>query len=161
MASCGSCNKWIIFGGKRSGDRRYCDANCQASGELSRLASGVSESEAKLLAARIHSGSCPECRGPGPNDVRTSYQVWSLVFMTRWKSTPRVSCRSCGLKAQAMDGAISLFAGWWGFPWGLLITPVQVFRNVHAALAQQTPSRPSAKLEQHARILLATQVEQS
>jgi hypothetical protein len=75
--------------------------------------------------------------------------------MTRWKSTQQIACRKCGIKAQAGDLAISALAGWWGFPWGLLMTPVQVGRNIVGMAVAPDPARPSPMLVQQAKLILA------
>jgi hypothetical protein len=46
-----------------------------------------------------------------------------------------------------LAGAISsLLVGWWGFPWGLIYTPVQIVRNIGALKNPPDPSRPSDAL---------------
>ena len=84
--------------------------------------------------AKLWQGQCPKCHGPGPVDLYKSFRVHSLVFMTQWKTLPQIACRSCGRKAQLTDALYSLALGWWGFPWGLLMTPVQIGRNIAGAL---------------------------
>lgn len=42
MASCAYCNTRILFGGKRDGDRRYCNEKCLHQGLLSDAASQLS-----------------------------------------------------------------------------------------------------------------------
>jgi hypothetical protein len=93
-----------------------------------------------------------------PVDVHTSYRVWSAVFLTSWSSRPHVSCQSCGRKSQIADAAFCAAFGWWGFPWGLILTPVQIGRNVAAALRQQDVSRPSRDLEKVLRASMAAQL---
>lgn len=155
MASCTACGTTIIFGGTRVGDARYCSDTCAANGPLLARARQISDADAIVYASRIHGGKCPLCSGPGPVDVRTSHQVWSAILMTRWKSTPQISCRKCGVNAQVSDLAISTLAGWWGFPWGLLVTPVQIGRNIVDMSFAPNPARPSVKLVQQARLMLA------
>ena len=55
----------------------------------------------RYLCARsiqVHQGNCPQCDGPGPVDVHTSYRVYSVVMMTSWSSRPLVACARCGTK---------------------------------------------------------------
>jgi hypothetical protein len=40
----------------------------------------------------------------------------------------------------------SLFCGWWGFPWGLILTPVQITRNIAGMYKGPDPSKPSDTL---------------
>ncbi|WP_239946439.1 hypothetical protein [Dyella terrae] len=44
--------------------------------------------------------------------------------------------------------------GWWGFPWGLLVTPVQIARNV-AGLCKSESEQPSPRFEQIVRRQIA------
>ncbi len=106
----------------------------------------------------VYHGACPKCQGPGPVDVHVSYRIWSAVFLTSWKNTPRVSCRTCGVKSQLGDAAFSLVLGWWGVPWGLLITPVQIIRNIVAMVKGSSDDGPSASLERMIGLALAAEV---
>lgn len=155
MATCNACGTTIIFGGKTIGDQRFCNDTCAQNGPILARARQISDADVMVLASQIHSGNCPKCSGPGPVDIRTSHQVWSALLLTRWKSTQQVACRRCGIKAQAGDLAISAVAGWWGFPWGLLMTPVQLGRNVFGLVLAPNPTRPSPTLLQQARLILA------
>jgi hypothetical protein len=106
---------------------------------------------------RVHQGLCPKCSGMGPVDVYVHHRVWSALFLTSWKSTPQISCRSCGVKSQIGDAVFSLVMGWWGFPWGLLLTPVQIVRNIGGMLHGPDPSKPSPRLEKAIRMNIAAQ----
>jgi hypothetical protein len=79
------------------------------------------------------------------------------LVLTSWKSVPQISCRGCGVKSQLGGAAFSLVAGWWGFPWGLLFTPVQVGRNVFGMLRGPDPLNPSPSLEKAIRMNIAAQ----
>jgi hypothetical protein len=46
-------------------------------------------------------------------------------------------------------------AGWWGFPWGLIMTPVQLGRNLIGALGGSEAAAPSPELEKMVRTMLA------
>lgn len=157
MASCATCHSFILFGGTRDGGLRFCGAACQAKGQLLARAAQVSEGEARQLARALHAGRCPKCSGPGPVDVHRSYRVWSALILTQWQTRSQVSCRRCGVKAQAGNLALSAVAGWWGFPWGLLMTPVQILRNAWQLASPPSPVEPSPYLVQDARLQLAAQ----
>lgn len=152
MKICSTCGATVIFGGKKHGDLVFCNKECAANAEG---VDQVPEAEALLFAAKIHSGNCPKCSDIGPVDVRISHQVWSALIMSQWKSTPQISCRKCGLKAQRDDLLVSLVAGWWGFPWGIIMTPIQIARNINAMVSPPDPSTPSKQLVQRARLILA------
>lgn len=158
MASCAYCNTRILFGGKRDGELRYCNEKCQHQGRLSEAANQLSPADVKAHIFRVHRGNCPKCDGPGPVDVHTSYRVYSVVMMTSWSSRPLVACARCGTKQKIGDTVFSLFLGWWGLPWGILMTPVQLTRNLIAFGKTPDPETPSPALEQVLRSHLAAQL---
>ncbi len=156
MASCSACGTTILFGGTRDGDLRFCNAGCSRKGFLVRVASQIPPDAIRETATAIYHGRCPRCEGPGPVDVHTSYRVWSALLLTSWQSRPQISCRSCGRKSQAADAVFSLFLGWWGFPWGFLVTPVQVGRNIAGMFSRRGEHAPSKELEQAAGMAMAS-----
>jgi hypothetical protein len=155
MATCDYCGSTILFGGVRDGNLRYCKDNCRNAGALVRLSGQIPEYEIDRQVREVHQGLCPVCRGSGPVDVHTAHQVWSALVLTSWKSQPRISCRSCGIKSQVQGLLISLIAGWWGFPWGLIMTPVQVVKNLAGIVKGPDPMTPSPKLERLVRMSIA------
>ena len=157
MASCNYCGTTILFGGARDGSLRYCNARCQQNGRFLAVSEQLPQPQVQEQIWKVHQGRCPKCGGSGPIDVHSSYRVWSAVFLTHWNSSLQVSCRSCGLKKQMADAAFSLVLGWWGFPWGLVITPMQVGRNIWSATRPPEPQKPSPKLEKVLRIAIARQ----
>lgn len=159
MAACDACGTTILFGGVRDGDQRYCNANCARRGAEMLGADRVPESAVERQAREIHQGNCPKCGGPGPVDVHKSHSVYSFLVMTRWATKPQVCCRGCGRKSQVVGAVSSLALGWWGFPWGLLLTPVQVGKNVGGILGMSgpDPSTPSADLRKIVRLTFVAQ----
>ena len=155
MASCAYCNTTILLGGKRQGDLRFCNATCMQRGALALTARALPQPEVDQYVAQVHRGQCPACKGAGPVDVHTSYRVWSLLFMTSWSSRPKVCCQGCGTKRKVGDTVFSVVLGWWGFPWGFLVTPMQIIRNVWGVVNQPDPSMPSPALEQMLRLEMA------
>src|SRR5262249_42160585 len=77
------------------------------------------------------------------------------VVLTSWVSRPQISCRSCGMKSQAGGALFSLVLGWWGFPWGLVMTPVQVGRDIAGLAKGPDPMKPSPQLEKMVRMNMA------
>ena len=155
MTKCDYCGSTILFGGTRDAERRYCNATCAAQGTLAARSREVPEEAVRAEVARIHRGPCPQCNGAGPVDVQTSYRVWSALYVTRWSSRPQVACRRCGTKARIADTLFSLVLGWWGFPWGLLITPVQIVRNVSGLFRASASGSPSPQLAGMVRLHMA------
>lgn len=161
MAKCDYCGSTIIFGGKRDANGRFCNQKCQARGGLLAASRQVPDAIVQDQIMKVHQGPCPKCKGAGPVDIHVSHKVWSALLLTSWTSTPRVSCRACGLKSQAAASAFSLILGWWGFPWGLIFTPVQVGRNLYGMASPPDPTRPSALLEKIVRMTMASNAMQA
>jgi DNA-directed RNA polymerase subunit RPC12/RpoP len=155
MAKCDYCGSRILFGGAREGDLRFCNAKCQQTGSLMKVSQQIPDETIRKRLWDVHLGLCPVCHGNGPVDVHTAHQVWSALVVTTWKSQPRISCRSCGVKSQVQGLLISLVAGWWGFPWGLILTPVQITRNLVGMVRGPEPMKPSPQLEKLVRLGVA------
>lgn len=160
MAKCGYCRSVIVAGGVRDGEQRFCNDRCHQSGMLVALSHQLDPSDVRSAVAEVHQGACPCCGGSGPVDVTTSYKIWSAIVVTTWSSSPEISCRSCGRKRQIKGLLVSAVAGWWGVPWGLIITPVQIARNIRGLFRVYDPYRPSAQLESAVRIMLASELAQ-
>lgn len=156
MATCSACGGTILFGGRTVDGLRFCNLMCVEKGKLALAAARVPDGEITLTAAQIHGSTCPKCGGSGPVDVHISHQVWSAIYLTRWKSIPVLCCRKCGVKSQVGDLVFSMLAGWWGIPWGIFVTPMQVFRNIGELASPPSPARPSERLLNHARRLIAS-----
>lgn len=152
MARCDYCNTYILFGGKTHGNLRFCNDKCFEHGHVIKRANDLGDDIVADAIREAHRGPCPQCNGRGPIDVHTKHTVWSALYLTSWKSSPIISCRSCGRKAQLGAMAFSAALGWWGFPWGILVTPIQLFRNLSGIVGGPDPQRPSAQLEQLVRI---------
>lgn len=161
MASCATCGSTILFGATKVGALQFCNAGCQSKGHLHILAAQVSDYEAYGFARRIHAGPCPKCAGPGPVDNHMSYRVWSAFIVTQWQSRSHITCRACGIKAQLGDIGYSALLGWWGFPWGILMTPVQIIRTFIGIAKPPKQSEPSAKLVQASKFEIAAMTAQS
>jgi hypothetical protein len=155
MNRCAYCNTLILFGGVRDKGMQFCNAACHASGQTLIVARSIPEEVLSKYAGEIHQGVCPVCRGKGPVDVHTSYFVWSALVLTSWSSKPRICCRACGIKNQLGSTLGSALVGWWGFPWGILVTPIQIVRNLVALCSPPAPSKPSDSLRKLAAINLA------
>jgi len=133
--TCAACGQTIVFGGKREGPFRFCNDKFQAKGATTAVLDLLPQVSVDLVMSRawqIFQGACPACHGPGPVDAYKSYRVYSVFVFTSHGARVHVSCRSCATKSRLRDIGFSLLFGWWAFPWGLIMTPVQVVRNVVA-----------------------------
>lgn len=161
MARCAYCRSMVIVGGVRDGEQRFCNDRCHQGGQLVALSERIDPEDVRAAVAEVRQGACPKCGGAGPVDVTTSHKVWSAVFITSWGSHPQVCCRSCGRKQQLGHLVFSAVVGWWGFPWGLIMTPVQVGRNVAGLFKKYDPYQPSPEMEDVVRMMLASEVAQA
>lgn len=159
MAKCTNCGATILFGGVKEGDQRFCSENCHHRFYVDLLAGQVPDEMIDARTLEVHGGDCPQCGGAGPIDVHTSHRVWSALYLTSWSSRPQVCCLPCGRKAKLQDTAYCLALGWWGFPWGILATPIQVFRNL-SGLFRGRRDAPTPELREAVRSMVAGQVAQ-
>ena len=156
MTRCDYCGSRLVFGGIREGDLRFCNNQCKRPGILLASSRQVPDDIVREHVWRVHQGDCPKChRRRGPVDVHTSYRVWSAAILTRWSSRPQISCRSCGRLSCLKDGLFCLLLGWWGVPWGIVLTPVQLVRNVAGLWSGPDPLQPSPQLEKLVRMNIA------
>lgn len=146
MRICAHCQKSVTSEGKWDGPLRYCSKECLDAGPTGPFAVQISRETVDREAWKVHQGPCPVCGGRGPVDVHRSHWAWSALLATWWNSTRHVCCIACAHKALRKDTAFTLLLGWWGFPFGLIITPIQVFRNVRALMWSMETSRPSPEL---------------
>ncbi|HEV2269191.1 MAG TPA: hypothetical protein VGR92_07020 [Steroidobacteraceae bacterium] len=150
MASCGFCGSTILFGGLRAGNQRFCDRKCAQKAAVAEAVRRLPGDAIEQAIAQIRRSNCPKCGGLGPLDARQYYKVWSALFMTRWSSATQVSCNSCATRRSLGAIAYCLLLGWWGFPWGLVMTPAQISRNIRAMRERSTDSQPSRALRNFA-----------
>jgi len=157
VATCATCRTTILFGGVSQDGLRFCNAKCAANGAVVRLAATIPPDVVTREAAAIRSGACPRCKGAGPVDVRRSHRAFSAIFVTWRQSRQLLACRSCGVRAQLLDSAITLIFGWWGFPWGIIYTPIQLGRNIAGMLRGDDMMMTSPELERMVRLQMASQ----
>jgi hypothetical protein len=159
MAACDCCGSSILFGGTAVGSLRFCSEPCAGNGRaMVKAISAVPQEEIVKQVRAIHEGKCPRCGGPGPVDLHTRHKVASMLFVTRWSSDAVVCCRRCGRLGQFGSLLSSLLLGWWGFPWGLVLTPVQVSRNLLGMAFGPDPRAASPALEKMVSIRLASRL---
>jgi hypothetical protein len=155
MAKCDGCGTTILFGGVKDGGYRFCNEKCHQKAPAMKLAAALPADDVLAEARKVHAGTCPKCSGAGPVDIHTSHTIFSVVYVTSWNSKPHLCCRACGRKEQAKALALSTFLGWWGFPWGILFTPVQIGKNIAGMTRGPKPEQPSPELEKIVRTMMA------
>jgi len=157
VASCAACGNTIIFGGVTAHGRRFCKEPCrdQMAGELAAL-DVVPEHDALDRAQQIRGGPCPGCGQPGEIEVRPVHRCISYLIGTNYSTRLLLACAGCASRERWKASLLTALFGWWGFPWGLLITPVQLARNA-LARGPSDPTRPSPELVRVARLQLASE----
>lgn len=146
MASCAACGRTVLFGGTKDGNFTYCNDDCYAAAVVYAVAADIPPEVVRERAMQIFGGLCPKCGSSGPVEIFSSHFIASFLVMTSFKTREHLCCVSCARKSQLMALFGSVVAGWWGFPWGILMTPVYVVKNV-AALVKSPPGlEPSPAL---------------
>jgi len=158
MPKCGYCGSTIVMGGVRAGDQRFCNNKCHQNAYILSVSKHVPPDVLERQVEEVFRGNCPKCRGSGPVDVHKVHRVWSALVLTNWSSAAQVSCRSCAAKSQIGGIFFSLLLGWWGFPWGLILTPVQITRNVVGMCGGPDSSKPSGDLRKLVQVNLGAQL---
>lgn len=157
MVKCSYCGSLILAGGVDVDGFRFCSQSCTHKGAWIPRSADVASADVDERTNRLHRGQCPRCAGAGPVDLHTSHWVYSALAFTRWGSRPEICCRSCARWNYLKDGLFSAVFGWWGFPFGLFITPAQVIRDVGGAIGLRgpNPDGPSPELRRTVAVMMA------
>ena len=158
MTKCNYCGSTIVMGGVRAGDQRFCNNKCHQNAYILSVTQNIPPEVVDRKVEEVWRGNCPRCRQLGPVDVHQVHEVWSALILTRWTTKAQVSCHSCAIKRQLGGAAFSFFFGWWGFPWGLILTPIQITRNVVGMWRGPDSSRPSDHLRKLVLVNLGAQM---
>ena len=161
MAKCGYCGSTIIMGGVKQGDQRFCNQKCFQNGYVLAVAKNLPADVVEREVEQIFRGNCPVCHGTGPVDVHKVHRVCSALVLTSWSSSQKVCCRSCATKSQAGGALFSAVLGWWGFPWGIVLTPVQIARNIMGMCSGPDSSQPSPDLRRLVQAILGARMLQA
>lgn len=161
FSSCAHCKSWMLWDFVTHEGHRYCNAQCVQEAQTESVAKSISPEHVDQYTEMMHQGACPLCGGSGPVDVHRSYSVWSFLIATSYRTVTKICCRKCALKQQASHLFQCLLFGWWGIPWGILLTPIYIVRNIWAMLFPPPALGPSAKLREVARFELATNLRLS
>jgi hypothetical protein len=154
--ACPTCGTSVLFGGVKVGNKRYCSKKCYEADEINRVAAQIPNEQVEQLAHELRNGSCPKCKGLGPIDIHKSHSVYSFIIYTKYETRAHLLCKKCATKQQTTDLIGSLLLGWWGIPFGLIITPIQIIRNIISMSQNPGINGPSDDLKQRARLILAS-----
>lgn len=156
MAVCDYCGTTYRGGAAVHGNLRFCTHQCRDRGRILEL---LDEFAPKVIDAEIQklrTGPCEECGAQANIDIHKSYRVHSVVIWTQWRSLSHLCCQSCGRKHQWKAIGYSGTLGWWGLPFGPIITPIQIARNFFAIMRRA--DRPSPDFTRIMRVHLAERV---
>ncbi|MBN3817593.1 hypothetical protein G3N57_13670 [Paraburkholderia sp. Se-20369] len=155
MAECSNCGKTFFVGGRSIDGHRYCGATCAHRHPVLVAAERLPAVTVNRYVDDCRYGPCPVCRRDGrPIDVHATHRVVSLIFVTQWATRRHVCCRRCGRKKQAVALLMSAVCGWWGLPWGIVLTPIQIARNL-LGFARREPRTATEQFERVVRRKLA------
>ncbi len=156
--NCDACNSRINWGGEQVGAYTFCNDTCFEKFIFTNIVDRMDPALIEQAIVEVHQGECPECGGDGPVDIHTSHRVWSALFLTSWNSQSQMSCRSCATKAKLTSTLFCGVLGWWGFPFGLVMTPVQIIRNLAGLAGGPRADQPSEELERLVKLQVGTNV---
>ncbi|MDR1958047.1 MAG: hypothetical protein LBQ54_03220 [Planctomycetaceae bacterium] len=148
MSVCAHCGQQILFGGVKQGTLRYCNQKCFDAAFTNQAYETVPEELVEESLEKIHQGECPYCGGPGPVDFHYSYRVMSFLILTQYRTIPKISCASCAKKSNLWNFLVTFVMGWWGVPFGLVLTPIYLARNTFAAMFPASSTQPSSQLRE-------------
>ena len=157
MSNCAHCKQFILFGGIKHGSMRFCSKKCFEAAKIPRAALNIPDDDVHEIVEQFHQGDCPVCAGPGPVDIHESYRVVSLLVLTRFETIPLISCRRCATMAKIKNTFITGLFGWWGVPFGIILTPIFLARNFFGFLFPVSAYEPSARLKDHIKLTLVDQ----
>jgi|688.fasta_scaffold18013_2 hypothetical protein len=156
MPNCAYCTQFILFGGVKEEGLTYCNHDCQAAGLVMNVASQVPSVVVSEQILAIRRGNCPKCGGPGPVDLHTSHIINSYIIVTSWGSRFELSCQRCGVKKRLWSTLHCMLMGWWGV-YGLIMTPIQIMRNLGGLFRPAKLEVTTPQLEQMIRVNIAQQ----
>jgi hypothetical protein len=154
---CPTCDKTVLFGGVKDGNKKYCSKECIEKAEINKVAEKIPDDDVDKMTNKIRNDRCPVCRRKKIIDVHKSYSVFSLFFFTNYETRQHMMCKSCAIKRQLLALLSSSLFGWWGFPFGLIMTPVQIIRNIFELFVNPGKNGPTALMTQNIRQLIAVE----
>jgi hypothetical protein len=85
------------------------------------------------LCALARNLECPCCGSSAkPLNGTLTAEVQSYIILTRYNKKLKVACPDCLDKANNEAILTSTLLGWWGIPWGIVRTPLAIYRNLNA-----------------------------
>jgi hypothetical protein len=158
-SECDFCSSSARFSAVLDEGQRFCSKACLRNARLLEVSEDIPQEEISRHAFRIKNGKCPACQKAGSKtEVRRYYRVWSVGIFTQWTNRTHICCHSCGRKTNFGSLIFCTLFGWWGIPWGIIMTPAQMLANITEMFKPLADPAPSDALLQAARLDLAAQL---
>jgi len=91
----------------------------------------LTESELTELKAKITKLLCPDCGAKNTPLVGSIIRkVRSFVFLTAYKKTSVITCRTCADRRRKNAIISTFLLGWWGLPFGVFRTPIALIASI-------------------------------
>ena len=155
MAHCDYCGAAFRGWGTKHGKYNFCKGTCRDYGAVLDNLNDLSSAEVEAFVEKFRNGLCPSCNKFSDLDFHRSFRVRSMFVYTKWWTESEVSCRGCARKRQLGDLRYCIAFGWWGLPFGPIVTLVQAGRNMIALIRRDTRSRD---IDREAKLVLAARV---
>jgi hypothetical protein len=151
---CDYCGE-VYRGGKVDhGSWHFCTHQCRDRGKILSVLERFSKAAIGEHIRKVRLGPCPECGADAPIDAHKSHIAVSYLIATSWKSNLHICCRRCAQRYQWKAIGTTIAWGWWGVPWGFIMTPVQIIRNL-IGMRQRSDDLPSLDFIRIVRLNLA------
>ncbi|MFW5784662.1 MAG: hypothetical protein ACOCW1_00635 [Chitinispirillaceae bacterium] len=156
MKRCAYCGTDILFVEGRTVDGlHFCNSRCASHAPFFPFTDQVTSDELDDFVNKIYKGNCPVCNKRGPVNFYLSHRISSALVMSSWGSRHKICCRRCGTKMLLLAMFRCFFLGWWNFPWGVIMTPVQIIRNSVEILNGYIQEKPSGRFRRALKLKLA------
>lgn len=90
----------------------------------------LTEAELNQLVTAVKKTACPICEQSfSPLQAAEIQKIRSILLVTNYSSTPMITCENCISKEKNKQLILNFLLGWWGFPWGLIRTPIALVKH--------------------------------
>ena len=152
VATCINCDYEIMVGEdiltvvENGREMSFCDEECY--GELigRRHAHDVPEAIVEEIVFKVHQGACVMCGGNGPIDIFETNYIVSFILGALVDKNEYICCHRCGQKKKILSIFWCTLLGWWSIPTGILMTPVQIAKNIRGLFTPKKMDAPSDEL---------------
>ena len=156
---CAFCSNKLNGKIVQAGLKQFCNETCWQSARQKEAAETLGEEQIMQHACAIQNSPCPVCgRNGSIVEYRKAHYIYSLAIFTNWSSKGRLSCHHCSIGKNIEALLICAVAGWWGIPWGIFMTPVQIVCNLIELFKKGRIGQPSPELLEIAQLYLGQQL---